>query len=157
LQAREPDIIPAAVSDQGEDRRAYITFQAKRRLHQARFRAVVLRTYRERCAICSLRRQEFLDAAHILPDSHPRGQPVVQNGLALCKLHHSAYDGNFLGIRPDYVIEIRRDLLEEQDGPVLLHGLKGFHDQSLKVPSIEACRPDPARLAERFDEFKKAI
>jgi hypothetical protein len=35
---------------------------------------------------------ELLDAAHILPDGHPKGEPVVPNGLALCKLHHAAFD-----------------------------------------------------------------
>src|ERR1035441_6127471 len=26
-------------------------------------------------------------AGHILPDGHPRGEPIVPNGLALCKIH----------------------------------------------------------------------
>src|SRR3989304_615457 len=40
--------------------------------------------FRQECAICRLRHEELLDAAHILPDGHPRGEPVVPNGLALC-------------------------------------------------------------------------
>jgi len=39
-----------------------------------------------------LRRQELLDAAHITPDSDAEGEPVVSNGVALCKLHHAAFD-----------------------------------------------------------------
>jgi hypothetical protein len=59
----------------------------------------VLRAYRDCCAVCRLRHEELLDAAHILPDGHPRGEPVVRNGLALCKLHHAAFDRHILGIR----------------------------------------------------------
>jgi len=34
-------------------------------------------------------------------------------------LHHAAFDAHMLGIRPDYVIEIREDVLDEKDGPTL--------------------------------------
>ena len=85
--------------------------------------------YNESCAVCSLHHRELLDAAHIIPDSDPlgRGVPVVANGLALCKIHHAAYDANILGIRPDYVVEIHHRLLDEIDGPMLRHGLQKHH------------------------------
>ena len=54
----------------------------------------------------------LLDAAHIVPDGEPCGDPRVPNGLALCKLHHAAFDRLFVGVRPDGVIEVRRDILE---------------------------------------------
>jgi predicted restriction endonuclease len=34
----------------------------------------------------------LLDAAHIILDTEPQGEPTVRNGLALCKIHHAAYD-----------------------------------------------------------------
>ena len=64
-----------------------------------------------------LAHEEF-DAAHILPDGHPRGEPVVPNGLALCKLHHAAFDGHVLGVRPNLAVELRLDILREPDGPM---------------------------------------
>lgn len=57
--------------------------------------------------MCRLRYSSLLDAAHILPDGHPRGAPVVPNGLSLCRIHHAAYDQNLLGVRPDLVVEVR--------------------------------------------------
>ena len=51
---------------------------------------------------------ELLDAAHIVPDAD-EGEPVIPNGLALCKLHHAAFDRYFLGVRPDYVLQVRPD------------------------------------------------
>ena len=74
----------------GEGRRQYVTQLTQRRLHQEGFRLRVLKAYRDCCAVCHLRHQELLDAAHILPDGHPKGEPIVPNGLALCKLHHAA-------------------------------------------------------------------
>jgi putative restriction endonuclease len=128
----------------------------KRRLHQPDFRTRVLRAYKSTCAMCQLRHGELLDAAHILPDAHPQGQPVVPNGLALCKIHHAAYDRNILGVRPDLVIEVQRRVLDEVDGPMLRHGLQDLADQRILVPRVSSEQPDPARLAERYSEFRLA-
>lgn len=92
---------------EGEIERRYTTRIAIARLHQQAFRARVLAAYRHRCAVCSLKHRELIDAAHILPDGHPEGRPVVPNGLALCTLHHSAFDHYVLGVTPDLKIEIR--------------------------------------------------
>jgi putative restriction endonuclease len=149
---------PFAVHDNLADaQRSYQLVSVQQRLHQRSFRRRVLSAYREHCAICRLRHGELLDAAHIIPDTDPRGQPVVPNGLSLCKLHHAAFDGRFLGIRPDLVIEIRKDLLDEEDGPMLLHGLKGFHGRELHVPKSRHLRPDPDRLEERYALFRQAM
>jgi putative restriction endonuclease len=138
-------------------RREYITVLAQRRMHQEEFRARVLSAYRDCCAVCRLRHSELLEAAHILPDRHPRGHPVVPNGLALCKIHHAAFDQNFLGIRPDLVVQIRHDILQEEDGPMLLHGLQELHGQGLQVvPRPRELKPDPERLQERYELFRQA-
>jgi putative restriction endonuclease len=52
------------------------------RLRQVLFRPRVLRAYESSCALCRLRHPPLLGAAHILPDHHPHGDPVVPNGLA---------------------------------------------------------------------------
>jgi putative restriction endonuclease len=137
-------------------RREYVTAVFRQRLHQQAFRERVLWAYREQCSLCRLRHQELLDAAHIVPDADPEGEPVVQNGLALCKLHHSAFDRFFLGIRPDYVIEVRKDILDEDDGPVLMHALKGMHGKKLMLPRSQDLNPDPRRLERRYELFRKA-
>ena len=146
----------AGASLVAEGRRQYVTQTTLRRLHQEAFRQRVIRAYRERCAICRLHHAELLDAAHILPDGHPRGEPVVPNGLALCMLHHAAFDSNILGVRPDLVIELRADILEEEDGPMLTHGLQGFQDALLFVPRAASNRPSKEFLAERYEIFRRA-
>jgi putative restriction endonuclease len=142
-----------AAEPSGEARRAYITSVVRRRLHQRAFRERVLQAYKEQCALCRLRHQELLDAAHIIPDSEPEGEPVVSNGLALCKLHHAAYDRYFLAVRPDYVVEVNRKILEEEDGPMLLHGLKGMNGRRIHVPRSASLRPSPDLLTQRYDRF----
>lgn len=137
-------------------RRQYITRSTRVRLHQRDFRERVLRAYRRQCTMCRLRHPELLDAAHIIADTDVGGEPLVTNGLALCKLHHAAFDQNFLGVSPDYELKVRSDLLAERDGPMLLHGLQGLHGKLIQIPRNAEYRPDRERLAERFERFKRA-
>ena len=141
-----------------EPQRAYLTIMTQHRLHQQSFRVRVIQAYRNSCAICRLRHPELLDAAHILPDGHPRGEPWVSNGLALCKLHHAAFDNNILGVRPDdLVVEVRKDVREESDGPMLMHGLQECHNKRLLVlPFAARLKPRREFLEERYEIFRKA-
>ena len=146
--------------DEAVDRlllRSYRTSQVQVRIHQAGFRERVLRAYRKQCAFCRLRHEELLDAAHIVPDSQPEGEPVVRNGMALCKLHHAAFDRLFIGVTPDHVIRVRGDLLEETDGPMLRHGLKGMHGHRIWLPRRPEDRPARELLERRFEEFRAAM
>jgi putative restriction endonuclease len=148
-----PDLSTTVVDDA---RRAYVTQLALRRLHQAKFRQKVLTAYRTSCAVCRLRHGNLLDAAHILPDGHPEGAPVVPNGLALCKIHHAAYDANIVGIRPDLVVEVSEPVLAEVDGPMLQYGLQATHGTRLVVPRRPEERPKPEFLELRYEEFLQA-
>ncbi|GAB4079963.1 HNH endonuclease [Modestobacter muralis] len=137
--------------------RQHLVAMTRRRLHQPLFASQVMLAYETRCAVCSLNHRELLDAAHIIPDSQPNGDAVITNGLALCKLHHAAYDQNILGIRPDHTVEIHHRLLAEIDGPMLRHGLQDHHGKPLMVlPRSRRERPDTDRLLERYELFKAA-
>jgi len=137
-------------------RRAYVTATVRQRLHQRTFRERVLRAYRTHCAMCRLRHEKLLDAAHIIPDAEPEGVPAVSNGLALCKIHHAAFDADFLGIAPDFRIQVREDIRREEDGPMLLHGLQGMHGRRILLPRRTELRPSRDRLAARFERFQRA-
>lgn len=136
--------------------RAVALREVQVRLRQHRFRRDVLRAYRHRCTICSLTRRELVQAAHIT--EHRLGEAVaeVRNGLALCAIHHLAYDRNLLGIDPDGVVHISRPLLEEIDGPMLREGLQGFHGAAIIPPARSDQQPDRERLSERFARFVAA-
>lgn len=140
----------------GADVRAYATREARHRLHQQRFKLDVMRAYRHRCAICTLRERELVQAAHIVPDAEAEGIAAVVNGLALCAIHHLAFDRNLLGIDPDGVVHIAGRLLRETDGPMLRTGLQGFHGAHIALPRRPDERPDTARLQTRFERFVRA-
>ena len=139
-----------------QDVRAYATREARLRLHQQRFKLDVMRAYRHRCAICTLRERALVQAAHIVPDVEPEGIAAVVNGLALCAIHHLAFDRNLLGIDPSGVVHIADRLLREIDGPMLRTGLQGFHGDTIAVPRRPEDRPDPGRLEVRFERFVRA-
>lgn len=142
-----------SIGESDIERRRYITATVRQRLHQATFRERVLAAYREQCTLCKLKHAELLDAAHIIPDADAGGEPVVSNGLSLCKLHHAAFDSFFLGIRPDFVIQVRRDVLSEEDGPMLLHGLQDLHEKRIILPRSKVHYPSHEKLETRYEEF----
>ena len=74
----------------------------------------------------------------------------------MCKIHHAAYDAHIIGIRPDRVVEVRTDILDEIDGPMLRHGLQEMHQRPIFVPRAPRDRPDEDRLAERYALFRAA-
>lgn len=136
--------------------RVYAERAVKQRLHQPEFRGRVMLAYGERCTVCRLQHGKLLDAAHIIGDDKPHGLPVVENGLSLCKIHHAAYDANLLGISPDYLVGINRQLMDEVDGPMLRHGLQEMDGRPITLPARRVDRPSKDRLAERFEEFRAA-
>jgi len=133
--------------------RRYAERTMKQRLHQPAFRARVISAYETKCAICRLGHGRLLDAAHITPDSDETSSTSVSNGLSLCKIHHTAYDVNIIGIDADYMVHIRHDILSEKDGPMLEHGIKEMDKVNLWVPAAREEKPDPTRLEVRFREF----
>ncbi len=134
-------------------RRIYITATVRQRLHQRVFRERVLDAYHHQCSFCRLRHEELLDAAHIVPDSEPKGEPLVPNGLALCKLHHAAFDRHFLGLRPDYVLEVRPDILREHDGPTLVHAIQALHGKAITLPRRSTLHPSRELVEIRYQRF----
>jgi putative restriction endonuclease len=133
--------------------RRYAVRETRVRLHQRRFRGQVLVAYRDSCAICRLRETRLLDAAHIVGDSEPTGEPAVSNGLSLCSIHHRAFDEHLVGISPDYEVHVSPRLLDDEDGP-MLELLKTFHRSPILVPSRTALRPARDQFAERFERFR---
>lgn len=137
-----------------ESLRSWAVREVKVRLHQERFRRDVLAAYEMRCAVCELPIDSLLDAAHIDPDSSVEGEPVVQNGLALCKLHHYAFDSNVVGFSAAGKIHVAERVLAMNGPRMIEDGLKAFHLQRLNLPRTEHLRPGVPRLKRRWEEFR---
>jgi putative restriction endonuclease len=149
LEDPEPTPIESSIE------RTYAVRETRVRLHQGRFRALVLQAYRDRCTICQLRELRLLDAAHIVQDIDPKGLAEIPNGLSLCSIHHRAYDQDLVGVSADYQVHLARRLVEDEDGP-MLDVLKGAQGRTIELPSRKAWYPDRERLALRFDRFSAA-
>ena len=98
---------------------------------------------RRACRVKPPRARETGGAAEVYPD-------------ARLLLSLEADDKLFVGVRPDGTIEASRDILEEEDGPMLLHGLKRLHQTRLHAPRRAKDRPDPNLLEIRYERFVAA-
>jgi putative restriction endonuclease len=135
--------------------RRYAVREVRVRIHQARFRGRVVPAYRGQCAICRLKEVRLLDAAHIVSDIAEQGDPIVSNGLALCSIHHRAFDHDLVAVSPDYEVRVSERLLHDEDGP-MLELLKTFDRNSIYVPRRTEWKPDRERLAARYERFLAA-
>jgi putative restriction endonuclease len=135
--------------------RSYAERVVKARLHQPLFRQRVLVAYQNRCSICRLRHTRLLDAAHVLADAEG-GQPVVTNGIAMCKIHHAAYDADIFGIDPTYKVGVRPDVMKELDGPTLRYTLQEINGSHIELPVRRTARPNPELLDIRWQRFQEA-
>lgn len=124
------------------------------RKRDVRFRLSVLVAYEHRCGICGLdirmgTTQLCLDAAHI--KWHQAGGPdSVQNGLALCVLHHKLFDRGAVTITHEYVTTVSE----------LLHGSKGLEEHMLAYNGkriLGPQRPDYLPSAEFIDWHHREV
>jgi putative restriction endonuclease len=117
-------------------------------VRSAAFRSVIMKLYDYTCAACRLRivtsdGGSAVDAAHIIPFSvsHDDG---IGNGLALCKIHHWAFDSGLLSLDDRYKLLVSGAFDEAgptalllrnlRDKPILLPPQKPFH------PALHAVR-----------------
>lgn len=107
----------------------------RRRPRDPQFRERILRAYEYSCAICGFHvrlghQLVGIDAAHI--QWHQAGGPdTVQNGMALCSLHHKLFDRGVFTIN-----EERRLLVAES-----AHGAQGFQEWLMRFHGQEIRRP----------------
>lgn len=100
------------------------------------FRNAVLQAYEYRCAICAFdlrigRATVGLEAAHIMWHQ-ARGPDTVENGLALCSLHHKLFDFGALTVDETFRIVVS----EQVHGTSQLEEvLMRHHGQLLKSPA----------------------
>ncbi len=113
-----------------------------------RFRQEVLRAYSHRCAMCGIQ-LDLVDAAHIVPHAHPEGSDIVNNGLALCALHHRSFDTGLLYVREDYSIQVNPAKISYLESVGRIDGLEQYTRQlrpELLLPDNYDWLPAPDNL-----------
>jgi hypothetical protein len=94
---------------------------------------------------------------------------VFASGLPLIYLH-GVVPGRYLAVWPVYIIDrfiigvsanylihVRSDVLDEEDSPMLQHGLKELHNMKLVLPVRREQWPSQEALERRFDQFKSVL
>jgi len=92
------------------------------------FRQAVVEAYECKCAVCGLKIQSpdsqlwEVEAAHIVPN-RALGRDDIFNGIALCHLHHWAFDVGWFTLSDDYKIQAssRLDSLPPDFGRIGVH------------------------------------
>lgn len=74
----------------------------KKKIRDNSFKSRILTSYSSKCAFCGVQ-LKLIDAAHIVPVQHD-GTDETSNGIALCALHHRAFDRNLVTFNGDYQI-----------------------------------------------------
>ncbi len=97
----------------------------RKALRDISFRRRVLTAYGFRCAVCGIQLR-LVDAAHIIPVNHDRSTDETRNGVALCALHHRAYDQALITIKDDYSVLLNNGQIAELRRVKLDSGLQDF-------------------------------
>lgn len=94
-----------------EEKRISTTLTREISIRKRGFRQAVIEAYGFKCSICSLKIKSpkrniwEVEAAHIVPHSS-KGKDDILNGIALCHLHHWAFDVGWFSIFDDYTITV---------------------------------------------------
>lgn len=83
------------LADETQERGMRLRREVTQPIRDRRFAEAVKRTYNYQCALCSYQ-LGLVEAAHIDPVADPESTDDVQNGIALCPLHHTAYDAGII-------------------------------------------------------------
>jgi putative restriction endonuclease len=105
--------------------RKIIISKIARKYREQDFRRRVLGAYQHQCAMCGVQ-LELIDAAHIIPVAAPTSTDETINGIALCKLHHAAFDRNLISFNENYKIEVSSAEENRLSAVNLVGGLKEF-------------------------------
>lgn len=122
--AQNPEVNIADVQIQNVERKTTIVSVSKK-LRDVSFRKRILTAYGFHCAVCGVQ-LKLVEAAHIIPVNHDNGTDETRNGLALCALHHKAYDQALIAIVEDYSVQINRSRVVELQAQKLSDGLVKF-------------------------------
>jgi putative restriction endonuclease len=126
-----------------EDQEQYT--ESRRRARDSAFTELVKDTYNNQCAICGSERETpdgspEVEAAHIYP-KREGGSDDVRNGIALCKLHHWAFDSGWLSLSDEHEI-----LVKEAPNRNGYYEFKQLQCDLLQLPAEEELSPHPIFL-----------
>lgn len=120
------------------------------------FRKIVVSTYNHTCAFCGLQildanGQNIVDGSHIKPFSQFYDDRI-DNGLALCKNHHWAFDRFWFTINDDYTIIVADNLREDSPNA---KPMREFMGDRIILPAQVQYYPRQDSLKWHREEFSR--
>jgi len=119
------------------------TTSIQRKTRSSAFSTNVKILYNNQCSVC--RRERYtvahypeVEAAHIYP-KEKNGSDDLRNGLALCKLHHWAFDIGLLYLDDNYVIKTMQHIINNADYKEIFD----FAGQKILLPEDKRYYPHP--------------
>ena len=128
-----------------QQRALKVSTNKKKKRSQAAFRAAVIKRFEFcKCVLCDAPK-EVIEAAHIIP-VEDNGSDWDQNGILLCKNHHSLFDKGLWAIDPDYfeIIPFKNNDLSKMQ----------IHRSNIRHLEV---KPAQKALIWRWNDFQKRL
>ena len=141
---------PASIQEEIADEMGF-DIRTSLRQRDPKFRQMVLRAYNYQCAICGFNMRHdnapiALEAAHIRWKQH-HGPCEVPNGLALCAIHHKAFDRGSIGLDENMRVVVSGAV---NGGGVVQRLFWDFAGKAIALPPVKDNYP-----GERFVEWHR--
>lgn len=128
--------------------------QFLRKIRSSSFRTTVRKDYGYSCAVCKKRRytrhdNPEVESAHIYPLERD-GSNSYRNGIALCKLHHWAFEHGLFSLADDYTIIVEKRIKGNHD----YEEINCFENKKIQLPKQYPPHPKFLREHRRMHGFK---
>lgn len=159
-------IEPENIEIRRREVKKWLQYARRRGTESEKFKKAVRAAYNFTCVVCGARfpgtdvnKNPGIDAAHILPWA-VYDLDKVYNGLALCKIHHWAFDERLIDIvyrNGNYYVEVSAKAAASLSAPsfsinLLQHMAGPIHPR--RLPANPADLPRPELLARRLAELE---
>jgi putative restriction endonuclease len=122
----------------------------KQKVRDADFRDRIMTAYKSTCAMCDVQLR-LIDAAHIVPVDSPTSTDDTNNGIALCALHHRAFDNGLISFDLSYKIQVSQTSLQKLTSMNLNGGYEAFKTNLravIDVPADTRDHPHPQHITQ---------
>lgn len=122
--------------------------KVNRKIRESAFRERVRKEYDLACVVCGKKRftkskKPEVDAAHIYPKKFD-GNDAIENGIALCKLHHWTFENGLFSIKDDYSIVVEKRIRTSAE----YEEIACFENSKIRLPKNVEYAPHPKFLRE---------
>jgi len=134
-----------------DEKKKFVKVTKEASLRSRGFRQAIIEAYDCKCAVCGLKINSpdsllwEVEAAHIVPHSS-KGKDDIWNGVALCHLHHWAFDVGWFTLLDDYKIQLssKAQNLPNNFGKMDIYefiNAISLKDRTIFLPDREAIHP----------------